>query len=219
MSTRKGATTRARPQRHQNRTAFKNDLHDKTPKMKMINNLHVCEVCERCKAQIEWKIKYKKYKPLTQPKTCARCQQKTVKKAYHVICRECSQKDRVCAKCLKSADEVTIEPPRPSEEEQLQLQVEMDRLIKSLSERKRRTFLRYMRKGKEAEPSEEGESKVENGDEPDKKEKPDRVPHTREDLLKKIEELKLDEDDEDGDFSDDDFSSDFDASDLDEFYD
>lgn len=46
---------------------------------------------------------------------------------------------------------VAIEPPEPTPEEQLQLKVEMDRLVKSLPERKRRTFLRFMKKGKEIE--------------------------------------------------------------------
>lgn len=50
---------------------------------------------------------------------------------------------------MKSADQVNIEPPDKTPEEQQQLKVEMDRLIKSLPERKRRTFLRYMNKGKE----------------------------------------------------------------------
>lgn len=53
---------------------------------------------------------------------------------------------------------VAIEPPEPTPEEQLQLKVEMDRLIKSLPERKRRTFLRFMKKGKEIEQNvDEGE--------------------------------------------------------------
>lgn len=76
-----------------------------------------------------------------------------MKKAYHVCCRSCAVKERICAKCLSSADQVNIEPPGPTPEEQVQLQVEMDRLIKSLSERKRRTFLRFMKKGKEVEPA------------------------------------------------------------------
>lgn len=70
-------------------------------------------------------------------------------KAYHVYCKECAKRERCCAKCLTSADRVTIEPPEKTPEEQLQLKVEMERLVKSLPERKRRTFLRYMKKGKE----------------------------------------------------------------------
>lgn len=78
-----------------------------------------------------------------------RCGNRTVTKAYHVCCKDCAKRDRVCAKCLTSADKVNIEPPEKTTEEQLQLKVEMERLIKSLPERKRRTFLRYMNKGKE----------------------------------------------------------------------
>lgn len=73
MSCSRGAgLTRQRPQKHKNSFAFKNNLHDKTPQMNRINALQVSEVCQRCKDQIEWKIKYKKYKPLTQAKTCIR---------------------------------------------------------------------------------------------------------------------------------------------------
>lgn len=78
-----------------------------------------------------------------------RCGNRTVTKAYHVCCKECAKREKVCAKCLTSADKVNIEPPEKTPEEQLQLKVEMERLIKSLPERKRRTFLRYMNKGKE----------------------------------------------------------------------
>lgn len=62
---------------------------------------------------------------------------------------------------MKSADAVNIEPPEATPEEQLQLKVEMDRLIKSLPERKRRTFLRYMKKGQEIENGEEAEKNAE----------------------------------------------------------
>ncbi|RXG67302.1 hypothetical protein Avbf_09799, partial [Armadillidium vulgare] len=37
------------------------------------------KVCKQCKDVIEWKIKYKKYKPLTQPKTCSNCHLKSIK--------------------------------------------------------------------------------------------------------------------------------------------
>lgn len=72
-----------------------------------------------------------------------------------MCCKECAKREKVCAKCLKSGDQVNIEPPEKTPEEQLQLKVEMDRLIKSLPERKRRTFLRYMNKGKEIDGTDE----------------------------------------------------------------
>lgn len=80
-----------------------------------------------------------------------RCSQRTVTKAYHVCCKECAKKERICAKCLTSADKVNIEPAEKTAEEELQLKVEMDRLMKSLPERKRRTFVRFMNKGKEVQ--------------------------------------------------------------------
>ncbi|XP_054730379.1 uncharacterized protein C9orf85 homolog [Anastrepha obliqua] len=197
MSTERGNASRTRSQKHKNRTAFKNDLHDKTHQQKKLNSLHVSEVCQHCKDVIEWKIKYKKYKPLTQPKSCTRCQQRNITKAYHVLCRQCALEARVCAKCLKNAEQIEIEPPQPTIEEQSKLQVEMDRLIKSLPERKRRAFLRYMNKGRRQEALEQS-SRDEKFDEVDGQKKElvsqKHLPHTREDLLQKIELLKLNND-------------------------
>lgn len=87
-----------------------------------------------------------------------RCGNRTVTKAYHVCCKDCAKKERCCAKCLTSGDKVNIEPSTPSPHEEQQLKVEMDRLINSLPERKRRTFLRYMQKGREIERTNENES-------------------------------------------------------------
>lgn len=211
MSTQRGNASRTRAQKHKNRHVFKNDLHDKTPQQMRLNKMHVSTVCQRCKEVIEWKIKYKKYKPLSQAKTCARCQQRTVRKAYHVICRDCAIKDHVCAKCLKSADEVAIEAPEPTPQEEQQLQVEMDRLIKSFSERKRRAFLRYMNKGRKKETEEPLDEEAQEA-----QEKATRVRHTREELLEKIKQLNLGGEDDDSDEDEDDHDDeDGDDSDLD----
>lgn len=74
-----------------------------------------------------------------------------MKKAYHVLCKDCAKTRRCCAKCLQSAEAVNIVPSEPTPREEQILKTEMDRLIKSLPERKRRTFLRFMKKGKENE--------------------------------------------------------------------
>ncbi|XP_055912016.1 uncharacterized protein C9orf85 homolog [Eupeodes corollae] len=231
MSSQKGNAVRTRTQKYKNRHVFKNDLHDKTPQQKLINSLHISEVCQRCKHVIEWKIKYKKYKPLTQPKTCVKCQQRNIRKAYHVLCRDCAISAKVCAKCLKAADEVEIEPALPTPEEELKLKVEMDKLIKSFSERKRRAFLRYMRKG-EVDNSENKEedneaddpaaTAVDGSEGADVAEKPipKRIPHSRDNLLRKIEELRvgtegeLDSDElTDSDYDEDDLSDEDEDSD------
>lgn len=194
MSSQRGNVSRNRPQKHKNRHAFKNDLHDKSNKIKMINSIQVGDVCARCKDIIDWKIKYKKYKPLSQPKSCTKCAQKTIKKAYHVICTECVKKFKVCAKCLESKE---IIPAAPDQQEQLKLDAEMRAMLQSLPERKRRTFIRYMNKKQEAT-SENPQPKEEQKD----------------DLMEKLNKLKL----EAGCDDDDDFGSDFgsDVDDIDE---
>lgn len=181
MSTQKGNTARTRPQKHKNKTAFKNSLHDTSHQTKFINSIQVSDVCIRCKEIIEWKIKYKKYKPLTQPKTCVKCAQKTVKHAYHVMCLDCGRKLQLCTKCCQSKE---IVPPVPGKEEQLKMDEEMKALLQSLPERKRRTFLRYMNKNIEGESGEEKEK-------------------TKEDLKSKLDALKVTDEFED-EFSDED---------------
>ncbi|KAJ9584600.1 hypothetical protein L9F63_021070, partial [Diploptera punctata] len=91
----KGNIKRTRPQKHQNTTAFKNNLHDTSHKTKQLNRIEISNVCLKCKNILDWKIKYKKYKSL---KTCTKCQQKTVKHSYHTICSECAQSLKVCPK-------------------------------------------------------------------------------------------------------------------------
>lgn len=104
MSTARGNSNRNRPQKHQNRTVFKNDLHDSSHQTKLLNSLQISGVCKRCKDILDWKIKYKKYKPLTAPRKCVGCDQKTVKHAYHMLCKQCAKEKNVCAKCCKAAE-------------------------------------------------------------------------------------------------------------------
>ncbi|KAH1014375.1 hypothetical protein HUJ04_003222 [Dendroctonus ponderosae] len=76
----------------------------------------------------------------------------------------------VCAKC---GDQKDVVAPTATDSEQAQLDEEMKSLLKSLPERKRRTFVRFMnKKNDEASPS-------------------------KEELLNKLETLKV-ADDEDG---------------------
>lgn len=148
MSTKRGNIQRTRAQKHQNKTKFKNDLHDTSNKIKLINSIKIAEVCERCAAIIEWKRQYRKYKPLSQPKKCNKCGNRSVKQAYHMICTPCATEARQCAKCLVSADQAQIIPPVKSEQEELRERAEIDKLLKILPERRRRTFLRYLDKKK-----------------------------------------------------------------------
>jgi hypothetical protein len=110
MSTQKGNVSKSGPPKYQNQTGFRNNLHDSSKKTKLINQLSVHGVCSRCKAIIDWKIKYKKYKPLTQPKKCVKCGERTVTSAYYTICRSCSDRDEVCGKCGQK--EELVEQPQ-----------------------------------------------------------------------------------------------------------
>ncbi|XP_050045054.1 uncharacterized protein C9orf85 homolog [Dermacentor andersoni] len=118
MSTQSGNVSRSRAQKHQNATAFKNTLHDTSVQTKKILNMKIENVCARCKGIIEWKIKYKKYKPLTVPKKCVKCEAKTVKSAYHIACSACAERLKICAKCgahegSESSSQVTEDDQEP----------------------------------------------------------------------------------------------------------
>ncbi|XP_072877624.1 uncharacterized protein C9orf85 homolog isoform X4 [Chlorocebus sabaeus] len=104
MSSQKGNVARSRPQKHQNTFSFKNDKFDKSVQTKKINAKLHDGVCQRCKEVLEWRVKYSKYKPLTKPKKCVKCLQKTVKDSYHIMCRPCACELEVCAKCGKKED-------------------------------------------------------------------------------------------------------------------
>ena len=132
------------------------------------------------------------------------------------MCKPCADKIGVCPKCGKKEELVE---PVPTPEELLKADQEMQAMLKSLPERKRRTFLRYVEKQR-------GESKKkDNGDEfeddekdKEKKKKDNFVPEQvaeddeekkgTHDLMAFLERLKLSckSKDEDGNFDDfDDF--------------
>ncbi|XP_045109893.1 uncharacterized protein C9orf85 homolog isoform X2 [Portunus trituberculatus] len=144
MSCQRGNTSRTRKQKHSNITAFKNNIHDSSKQTLAMNNMEITEVCKRCQEVIAWKVKYKKYKPLSQPKTCTRCHQKNIKDAYHTVCNSCAKELQVCCKCGKKEDIIAHKPP--SKTEHLQTMAELEAEVKCLSERKRRAYYRYLEK-------------------------------------------------------------------------
>ncbi|XP_058789647.1 uncharacterized protein C9orf85 homolog [Phymastichus coffea] len=216
MSMQKGNTKRSRPQKYKNQFAFKNNLHDTSHKTKAINNLHIANVCERCKKIIEWKIKYKKYKPLKAPGKCNKCEQKTVKYAYHTMCGPCAKKRNVCPKCESNSDLV---PAQPTKQEQMQLDAEMQQMLKTLQERKRRTFIRYMNKEsdkKKKKPTNKENSNYEERDNSDNSDKEDsNSVRTRDNLIGKLKSLMIDKDidDDNLDSESDDYGDDDDGDD------
>ncbi|XP_035591483.1 uncharacterized protein C9orf85 homolog [Oncorhynchus keta] len=119
MSSQKGNASRSRGQKHQNTTAYKNDKYGASVQVKIANSKVHEGLCQRCKEVIEWKVKYNKYKSLSQPRTCVKCSQKTVKDAYHVICKTCALKLELCAKCGKKEDIVIpVNTQKQGEEEE-----------------------------------------------------------------------------------------------------
>ncbi|XP_069817953.1 uncharacterized protein C9orf85 homolog isoform X1 [Dendropsophus ebraccatus] len=73
MSSQRGNVQRSRPQKHRNVIVYKNDKHDSSAKTKKINCKEHDGVCQRCKDVLEWRVKFSKYKPLSQPKKCVKC--------------------------------------------------------------------------------------------------------------------------------------------------
>lgn len=68
MSCQRGNNSRTRKQKYQNATTFKNDLYDKSKTIQQINAIEHKGICEHCKNILEWRVHFRKYKPLTQPR-------------------------------------------------------------------------------------------------------------------------------------------------------
>lgn len=138
-TTRSGNPTKGAP-KYQNETAFR---HNKNSKLtKTILAMPISGLCSHCTDQLNWRKTYRKYKPLTQPKKCVRCQQKSIKDAYHVICKPCAEKDKVCAKCLEAKE--IVKSNVPTAEELLVQQLQQKCLLSKMTERQRRSYLRKL---------------------------------------------------------------------------
>ena len=101
MSTQKG-NHKKQAQRHQNAFKFKNNnLAGKNAKAQ---EAPLDLLCRRCLDQIKWKIDFGKYKPLSKPHKCNKCQGPWVFKAYRTICDKCATQEKsngilLCTKC------------------------------------------------------------------------------------------------------------------------
>lgn len=102
------AGAKKKAQKHQNSYAFKPTKHSFIAQK--IAAIPTFNLCQRCYDIIEWKKRMGKYKPLTQPKKCTKCERKNIKDAYRVICIECSEaNDNICPKCLEKKDLIKLE--------------------------------------------------------------------------------------------------------------
>jgi len=82
---------------HQNTFAFKHN--PKSKKTERILASPIEGLCQRCHEKVEWRKKYRKYRPLSTPATCTSCHTKSVRAAYHQLCDPCAAQRKVCAGC------------------------------------------------------------------------------------------------------------------------
>merc|ERR1719223_1049167 len=106
MSSQRGNVRKGAP-KHQNSFAFKHN--PKSKKTAHIMSLPIEGLCAGCREKIEWRKKYRKYKPLTKPANCQHCHQKTVTAAYHMVCKPCAKAAKICAKCCKKHEIIKSE--------------------------------------------------------------------------------------------------------------
>ncbi|GAB5586794.1 hypothetical protein Unana1_01694 [Umbelopsis nana] len=144
-ATQRKGNNKKKGQAHQNITAWKPNKNSKITRT--INALPVYGLCDRCTEVIMWKKKYKKYKPLTAPKKCTTCQQKSIKEAYHVLCNNCASDKKVCAKCLESKEIVTDKSEIKTDRDLQKEEQELERLLSRMTLRQRRSYLRKMERG------------------------------------------------------------------------
>ncbi|KAI5060149.1 hypothetical protein GOP47_0024569 [Adiantum capillus-veneris] len=130
------------PPKHQNRKAWKANAgvkkNDKELGGKLCPYPEITGVCPRCKAQIEWRRKYGKYKALTEPAKCNHCSKRAVRQAYHALCAACAKERNVCAKCCQPSETIVGKDAEKHREEQQML----EQALRNLRERDRRTLLR-----------------------------------------------------------------------------
>ncbi len=88
-------------------------------------------------------VSYGKYKPLKAPAKCSRCREKRVKSAYHTLCDVCVGELSACAKCGRREAEV-VNQPAPTRTEEARVEAELQKLLKLLPERRRRTVVRKL---------------------------------------------------------------------------
>jgi hypothetical protein len=134
--------------KHQNQFSFRHNKNSsKTKKILEIPNYGLCHKCTEI---IEWRKKYRKYKPLKGPKKCCGCSGKTVVFAYHVMCQGCAWEKKVCPKCLEEKQLVDKygnfgERSDAFRKEDVDF---VDRsLLRGMKERKRRALIRLLESG------------------------------------------------------------------------
>ncbi|KAL8124692.1 uncharacterized protein LOC141718553 [Apium graveolens] len=142
------STAKRGPPKHQNKFAWKPKAGVKINETEVGGKFRpyseITGVCPRCKDQIEWKRKYGKYKPLSEPAKCQKCSKRAVRQAYHNLCTACAKDHNVCAKCSRQVNRIVGRDITEVEAEQKML----EEAINNAREREKRTLLRAMNKAK-----------------------------------------------------------------------
>jgi Uncharacterized conserved protein (DUF2039) len=155
MSLRKG--TRQKSVKHQNVHAFR---HNKKSKMtaKILASPNQ-GLCQRCYEKIEWRKKYRKYKPLKVPGKCTSCSRRAVTRAYHTLCDDCASDKGVCGWCQQAH---SIVLPVQDEKEAEREEIAEEALLASMNLRQRRTYLRKLYRGNERDNEESNDNDNDN---------------------------------------------------------
>ncbi|XP_024977803.1 uncharacterized protein C9orf85 homolog [Cynara cardunculus var. scolymus] len=139
---------RVGPPKHANKYAWKPNAGVKINETEVGGRFRplseITGVCPKCRDQIEWKRKYGKYKPLSEPAKCQKCTKRAVRQAYHNLCNACAREHNVCAKCSCRVERIVGRDATEVEAEQKMLQA----AISNAREREKRSLLRAMNKGK-----------------------------------------------------------------------
>jgi hypothetical protein len=144
MSTAKGSGAgRTRAQAYQNTHAFRHNKNSrKTNELRA--RVNTGGLCARCADKIEWRVKYRKYKALTQPRKCNACDERTVRHAYRTLCDGCAGARGVCPQC---AENQRVNPKIPTKAEAAREREMLEGVVESMRERDRRTVYRKVSRG------------------------------------------------------------------------
>ncbi|KRX06078.1 hypothetical protein PPERSA_01156 [Pseudocohnilembus persalinus] len=139
----RGGNNKKKGQKHQNKTGFKPLFNDNL--IKRQQNAPLDHLCERCVEQIKWKLKFCKYKVIKDPHTCVKCNMKSIVKSYRHCCDLCSNKYKICAKCLQQKE--NLAPVKKNEKKGVDnaLLKVMEEYLKTLRERSRRKIMRLIK--------------------------------------------------------------------------
>ena len=156
MSLRSG-NNKKKGQKYQNTFTFK---HNKGSLLtRKIASTPLDLLCKRCIEILQWKIDYRKYKPLSTVGRCNLCKEKKIYKAYRTICDECAINHlpkKLCSKCGEEVDE--YEKPtnsRNNPESGIKKIIPVMEIVKGLKKKYQKTVYRKINKGVKIEYDEE----------------------------------------------------------------